>query len=121
MKKTKKEAVKETHEDKGFLQLAGEAISVLGHEIVEGKDKLMDAASEKITAVKKAIKKIRKKKAVVVRKAKATPVKKTVKKVAKKTVKKAAAKVVKKAAVKTPKKTAKKKPAKKKVAVKKKK
>jgi hypothetical protein len=89
MKKSKKE-------EKGFLELAGEAMTVLGHEIVEGKDKLMDVASEKITAVKKAIKKISKKKKAVVPKAKSIPVKK----VAKKAVKKTAPKVIRKTAKK---------------------
>ena len=60
MKKTKKENAPASHEGKGFLTLAGEALSVLGEEIVEGKDKLVAAASEKMNEVKKAIKKARK-------------------------------------------------------------
>ncbi len=97
MKKTKKAAPTETHDDKGFLELAGEAMTVLGHEIVEGKDKLVDMASQKITAVKKAMHKIGKKKVV------------------KKSVKKSVAKVAKKVAARVPQKSTKKKaPAKKK-------
>ena len=44
MKKTKKASSAPSHPDKGFLELAGEAMSVLGHEIVEGKDHLVSAA-----------------------------------------------------------------------------
>lgn len=118
MSKSKK-AVQPASEEKGFIALAGEAFSVLGHEIMEGKDKVVEAASEKFTAVKKAIKKIThkktlakkavaKKKAVVVKKVvpakKAAPARKVAKKkvapkkVVKKVAKKAVKKVVKKAA-----------------------
>jgi hypothetical protein len=105
MKKTK-QAPAPAHNGKGFLALAGEAFHVLGEEIVEGKDKVVHAASEKFIAVKKSIQKITHKKA-------APAVKKAVKKAAPKKVagKVAAAaatpkKVVKKAAKKVAKKKA---------------
>jgi hypothetical protein len=60
------------HEGKGFFALAGEAFSVLGDEIAEGKDKVMEVAAAKIADVKKAIKKITHKKSPVARR----PVKK---------------------------------------------
>jgi ribosome-binding protein aMBF1 (putative translation factor) len=76
------------HEGKGFLALAGEAFAVLGEEIVEGKDKVVEVAAAQITAVKKAIKKITHKKA-------ARPSKSVKKKAVKKTpAKKAPAKKV---------------------------
>jgi hypothetical protein len=82
-------------EEKGFLELAGEAMTVLGHEIVAGKDKLVEAAAEKITEVKKAIKKkIAKKKVVAPVRSKSVAVKKTVKKAAAKVAKKLPAKKV---------------------------
>lgn len=92
MKKAKK-TVADKHEGKGLLNLAGEALSVLGEEIIEGKDKLVEAASEKFTSLKKSIKKLTTKKA--------TPKKKAVeKKVIKKIApKKVAKKVVAKKAV----------------------
>ena len=43
------------HHDKGFLNLAGEAFVVLGAEIVEGKDKVIEVVGEKITTLKSAI------------------------------------------------------------------
>jgi hypothetical protein len=97
MQKSKKTA-HPGHEGKGFLALAGEAFAVLGEEIVEGKDKIVEAASDKINADKKAIKKYAKKKAAPAKKpaAKKAPAKKAVKKTIKKTVKKAVAKAVKK-------------------------
>jgi hypothetical protein len=75
------------HDGKGFLALAGEAFSVLGEEIVEGKDKVVEVAAAKITAVKKAIKKITHNKvARAPKRAKKGPAKKgPVKKAAKKT------------------------------------
>lgn len=106
MKKTKKSSPDSSHPDKGFLELAGEAMSVLGHEIVEGKDHLVSAASEKIDAVKKAIGKIGKKKAAPKKKAKAVAKKAPAKKAVAKKVVKAAKKVVKKAAKKVIKKKA---------------
>ena len=78
-------APKKTNHEKGFIALAGEAFHVLGEEIIEGKDKVLEAASEKLTAVKKTFKNLTHKKA-------AKP---------KSTIKKAANKVVKKAAKKT--------------------
>jgi F0F1-type ATP synthase epsilon subunit len=92
MKKTKKENVPASHEGKGFLTLAGEALSVLGEEIVEGKDKLVAAASEKINEVKKAIKKAAKKKAAPARKKKSVAAKKPSKKPVVKTARKASVK-----------------------------
>jgi hypothetical protein len=75
-----------SHPDhKGFLNLAGEAFVVLGAEIVEGKDKVVEVMGEKFTTLKSAIsnlthkkKKARPKKAVK----KAAPVKKVAKKAA---------------------------------------
>lgn len=75
MKKTTQPA-KQISKEKGFLALAGEALHVLGEDIVEGKDKVVEAASEKFAAVKKTINKITHKKAA--------PAKPTVKKAAKK-------------------------------------
>jgi len=88
MKKIKKTTA-ESAPGKGFLELAGEAMTVLGHDILEGKDKLVEVASEKFTDVKKAIKKKFAKKKATVRK--------TVKKAAKKAVAKKTAVVIKKA------------------------
>jgi hypothetical protein len=76
MTKAKKTTTQPAHE-KGFFELAGEAMTVLGHNVLEGKDKLVEVASEKFTDVKKAIKKKFAKKKAVVKKA----AKKTVKKV----------------------------------------
>ena len=105
MKKTKQPA-SPANDSKGFLALAGEAFHVLGEEILEGKDKVVEVASEKFTAVKKAIQKATHRKTAQARGKvkKAAPkkiVKKAVaKKVVKKAVKKAAPKAVKKAAPK---------------------
>ena len=135
MSKAKKAAHKD-HDGKGFFALAGEAFSVLGDEIVEGKDKIVEVASEKITVFKKAVsnlthkkkaagkkgvtapKKVGAKKAVVKKiAAKATAGKTAVKKVAKKAT--AGKTAVKRAAKKSPVKKAAKKVAPKKVAAKK--
>jgi hypothetical protein len=79
---------------KGFLALAGEALHVLGEEIVEGKDKVVETASEKFTQLKKAVGKIAHKKKAPAKRA----VKKAVKKrPAKKAVTRKAKKVVRKA------------------------
>jgi len=90
-------------EEKGFLTLAGEALAVLGEEIVQGKDKVVEVAAAKITSIKKSIDKItHKKKATRSRKAapkKASPAAKkaparrasTAKKAVKKSPKKSAA------------------------------
>ena len=95
MKKTKASKKVKTN-DKGFLELAGEAFSVLGAEIVEGKDKLVEVASEKIEGIKKTIKNLTKKKIAT----KKVPLKKVARKAAtKKTAVKSAAK---KAGVKKP-------------------
>jgi hypothetical protein len=104
------------HEEKGFFALAGEAFAVLGEEIVDGKDKVVEVAAAKITSVKNAINKITHKKAAkkTAKKApakRASVAKKTVKKAAtppKKTAKKAKAAPKKKAKA-APKKAAKKK------------
>jgi hypothetical protein len=101
MKKATK-ATKPAQAEEGFLSLAGKALSVLGEEIVEGKDKVMEVASEKFTAIKKTINKITHKKTATARKAKkktatvkkkvatakkpAAPARKPVKKAARKTV-----------------------------------
>lgn len=102
------------HDTKGFLVLAGEAFAVLGEEIVEGKDKVVEVAGKKITALKTAISNItHKKKAPAKKVAKKAPAKKVpakkapAKKVVRKAPpKKAAKKLTKKA---PPKKAAKKK------------
>ncbi len=66
MSKAKKSAqpASAAHEGKGFFALAGEAFAVLGEEIIEGKDKVIEVTAAKITAVKKAIKKVTHKKPV---------------------------------------------------------
>jgi hypothetical protein len=84
MKKTKNAPAHAAHDGKGFLELAGEAVAVLGEEIVEGKDKIVEVASEKFSAVKKAIKKFTKKKAAPAKKVKKKAVKKALKKAVKK-------------------------------------
>lgn len=53
MSKSKKSS--NTSKEKGFLSLAGEAFVVLGHEIVEGKDKVVEVTAEKITAIKEGV------------------------------------------------------------------
>jgi hypothetical protein len=105
MSKAKKETqpTPADHEGKGFFALAGEAFAVLGEDIVEGKDKVVEVAAAKFTAVKKAIKKIAHKKAARTSKPAKKAVKKTVKKAA------AAPKKVAKKAKAAPKKAAKKK------------
>jgi hypothetical protein len=93
MSKSKKKTQQPDHE-KGFIELAGEAMHVLGQEIAEGKDKLVAVTVETFTDVKEAVKKKFAKKKTVVKKAvkKAAPKKKpVVKKSA--TVKKAEKKV----------------------------
>lgn len=88
---------------KTIFRKAGEAIGAIGHEIVEGKEKLVEASevvAEKFSDVKAAIskkiagtpvKKVAKKKAAVAKKTAKKLVKKAVKKIAKK-AKKAAPK-----------------------------
>jgi len=75
-------------QNKGFLKLAGEALSVLGSDIVESKDKVVEVAAEKLTVFKEAIGKI------VHKKKQAKPAKKTAasKKQVKVSVKKSAKK-----------------------------
>lgn len=86
MKKTNQTGASAPRE-KGFFALAGEAFHVLGEEIVEGKDKVVEVAADKFSAVKQAIHKITHKNSA--------PTRRTVKKVAKKAApKKAAGKVV---------------------------
>ena len=71
------------HEGKGLLALAGETFGVFGEEIIEGKDKVVEVTSAKITAVKKTIKKITHKRTGRPSKpAEKTPAKKVAKKVA---------------------------------------
>ena len=110
----KKKSVKKkvVAEAKSAFRIAGEAIGTIGHEIVEGKDKLVElseAAADKFKSVKKShqqkdctkkVKPAAKKKVAAVKK-KAVAAKKSAKKVVKKVAKK-----IKKAA---PKKAAKKK------------
>jgi hypothetical protein len=87
------------HEGKGFLALAGEALHVLGEEIVHGKDKVVEVTAAKFTVVKKAIRKFTHKKAA--KKNKVVAKKVVAKKVAAKKV--AAKKVIaKKVAPKAP-------------------
>lgn len=52
---TRKRVSATAHDGKGFLELAGEALSVLGTDIVEGKDKVVEVATEKITVFKRAV------------------------------------------------------------------
>jgi hypothetical protein len=68
MKKTKQPATP-AHNGKGFLALAGEAFHVLGEEIIQGKDKVVEVTAEKFTAVKSAIHKITHKKNAAPKKA----------------------------------------------------
>jgi hypothetical protein len=95
MKKTPKNTKSGPPDGKGFLTLAGEALSVLGGEIAEGKDKVMAAAAEKFTTVKKVISQKLSKKKTPVKKKRAAP-KKAVKKASRKTT----AKAVRKPAIK---------------------
>jgi hypothetical protein len=104
MSKSKKTTPQPEHK-KGFMELAGEAMHVLGEEIVEGKDKLVAVTVETFTDVKEAVKKkFAKKKPVVKKAAKKVAAKK--KAVAKKAagVKKALKKIAKKVAPKKKKK-----------------
>jgi hypothetical protein len=91
------------HEGKGFLTLAGEALHVLGEEIVHGKDKVVEVTAAKFTVVKKAIRKFTHKKAAKKNKvaAKKVVAKKKAAGVAKKTAA-ASRKTTKKIAKKTP-------------------
>ena len=95
MKKTTKNTKSGAQDGKGFLDLAGEALSVLGGEIAEGKDKVMAAAAEKFTTVKKAISEKLSKKKTPAKKKRAAP-----KKTVKKSSRKPAAKSARKPAVK---------------------
>ncbi len=114
-----KKQAKPAEPQKGFLALAGEALHVLGEEIVEGKDKVVETASEKFTQLKKAVGNITHKKKAVKRSASAkasagksaAKAKKAVKKAVKKVASKAAASA--KASAARPTKTAAKKTAKK--------
>jgi len=94
---------------KSIFRIAGEAIGTIGHEIAEGKDKLVEAsqaAVEKISSVKKSLaKKITGTPAKKAAKKKTAAVKKT----AGKLVKKAAKKITKKPTKAAPKKAAAKK------------
>lgn len=84
---------------KGFLALAGEALHVLGEEIVEGKDKVVETAGEKFSQLKRAVSKItHKKKAPAKRVAKRAAKKRVVKKAPKKAAKKTARKTARKRA-----------------------
>jgi hypothetical protein len=96
--KKKTQPATPAHNDKGFLALAGEALHVLGEEIVEGKDKVMEVAADKFAAVKKAIKNIAHKKVATSTRTTKKAVKKAVKKAA---PKKAAKKVVHKVSAAT--------------------
>jgi coenzyme F420-reducing hydrogenase alpha subunit len=89
--KMKKKTPPATEPHKGFMELAGEALHVLGEEIVEKKDKVVESAAGKFSQLKKAVSKITHKK-------KSAPAKR----VAKKAVKKVAKKVPKKSGVKKP-------------------
>ncbi len=57
-----------TSKDKGVFQKAGEMIEGVGHQIVEGKDKVLDAVSGEFQVIKKVIvKKFAKKKTTPVK------------------------------------------------------
>jgi hypothetical protein len=109
----KKKASKSKTEDKSIFTSAGEVIGSIGHELVAGKDRLVEAAHAVATTFteekKKVTKKVRQltKKATKKVEAKKAVVKKGVKKVATKApwktitaAKKSAKKVAKKAAKK---------------------
>lgn len=104
MPSMKKQTQPSTQEHKGFLVLAGEALHVLGEEIKEGKDKVVETAADKFTQLKKVVSKItHKKKAPAKRVAKKAGKKRVVKKAPKKVAKKAARKTARKrATAKTP-------------------
>ena len=92
---------KKNSEEKTFFRKAGETIGTIGHEIVIGKDKLVETVTEEFAIVKKLIKKKLAKK-------KSAP-KKTAKKKAKKSPAKTKKKTKPVAKKKSAKKTVKKK------------
>jgi hypothetical protein len=111
---TSQEATSPHHDNKGFLNLAGEAFVVLGAEIAEGKDKVIEVVGEKITTLKSAISNLthKKKKAKPNKPVKAAPKKALpAKAAAKKSPRKAAPSKKKPATVKKKPTAAKKKPA----------
>ncbi|HXD78031.1 MAG TPA: hypothetical protein VN616_09510 [Puia sp.] len=78
---------------KGFLALAGEALHVLGEEIVEGKDKVVETATGKFTRLKTAVSRLTHKKgATAKRGVKKAAGKQLPKNIGKKTAKKKTAK-----------------------------
>ena len=94
---------------KGFLALAGEAFHVLGEDIIEGKDKVLEVTAEKFASVKKKISDLTHKNQAPAKRTVKAAVKKTVPKAVKKTLPKTVKKAVPKAVKKTvPKNTVKK-------------
>jgi hypothetical protein len=91
---------KKSSEEKTFFRKAGETIGTIGHEIVVGKDKLVETVTEEFAVVKNLIKKKLAKKKSKPKKAVKKPVKKSSAKTKKKTKpvakKKSAKKIVKK-------------------------
>ena len=68
MKKSAKKT-EQTDSGKSFFQSAGETIGTIAHEIVDGKNKLVEVAATEFKVIKKAIrKKLKKKKPVVAKK-----------------------------------------------------
>ena len=91
MNKEKKSSNKKG-EHHSLMEMAGEKAGAIKDSIIEGKNKIISAAEEKLESVKKAIHDY------------TAPAKKVAKKNATKTIKKVAKKVVKKVAKKLPKK-----------------
>ena len=82
MKKSTKKSEQTETTEKSFFRSAGETVGAIAHEIVEGKNKLVESAASEFALIKKVIRrKLKKKKpAVSKKKIKATnkkPVKKT--------------------------------------------
>lgn len=73
----KKQTQPATEPHKGFFALAGEALHVLGEEIVEGKDKVVETATEKFTQLKETVGKIAHKKKAAAKRVAKKAVKKT--------------------------------------------
>ena len=99
MKKATKGTKKTAVATKSFFRSAGETIGSIAHELVEGKNKLVETASAEFASIKKAVSKRLKKKKPAVAKKKARP---AVKKAAKKSVVAASRAKPRKAAAKKP-------------------
>jgi hypothetical protein len=83
MKKSTKQSKQTGTDEKSFFRSAGETIGTIAHEIVEGKNKLVESATNEFALIKKVIrKKLKKKKAPVPKKKIGTANKKPAKKAA---------------------------------------